>query len=214
MKDKLKKRIWMCLFGVLAAGFSVGLFRMASFGVDPYQALMNGLHTVVPLDFGTMYMIATGVLLLFSLIADRHYIGIVTFINTFFFGYIVEGSHRFLKSIFGTPGFLGRVLFLIAGIVLMCFASAFYFVADLGVSTYDAVSLIVADTWKIGKFKYDRIIADLVCVVLGVTLFFISGGSFKDIGTIAGVGTVITAFFMGPLIDFFEEKVTKPLLAK
>ena len=28
------------------------------------------------------------------------------------------------------------------GVVIMCLASAFYFTADLGVSTYDAVSLI------------------------------------------------------------------------
>ena len=29
-----------------------------------------------------------------------------------------------------------------------------------------------------------------------------------------GVGTIITAFFMGPLIEFFNVKVARPFLAK
>ena len=36
----------------------------------------------------------------------------------------------------------------------------------------------------------------------------------KLIPTIAGVGTVITAFFMGPLIQFFCDRVAIPLLEK
>lgn len=210
--NQLQKRIWMGLAGVVVCGFSIGLFRMASFGVDPYQAFMNGLNAMVPINFGTLYAITNIILLLFALIADRHYIGIVTFINIFLLGYIVDFSHKTLIRLFGTPSFAGRIFFLIAGIVVLCFSSAFYFVSDLGVSTYDAVSLIVAETWKIGRFKYDRILSDLVCVVIGCSLFFLSGGKLKDIGQIVGAGTVITAFFMGPLVEYFEEHVTKPML--
>lgn len=86
--------------------------------------------------------------------------------------------------------------------------------ADLGVSTYDAVAIIMADTWHLGKFKYLRITTDIVCVVLGVVLFLTSGGIWKDIPTFAGIGTIITAFFMGPLIEFFNEKVARPILNK
>ena len=59
-----------------------------------------------------------------------------------------------------------------------------------------------------------RIITDLVCVMLGVALFLISGGDAKDIITIAGVGTIITAFFMGPLIEFFNVHCARPILNK
>ena len=86
--------------------------------------------------------------------------------------------------------------------------------ADLGVSTYDAVAIIMADTWHLGKFKYLRITTDIVCVLLGVALFLASSGIWKDIPTFAGVGTIITAFFMGPLIEFFNEKVARPILNK
>ena len=208
----LKKRIVMSIFGLLICAFSVGLFRMARFGVDPFQALMNGLNSVVPLDFGTTYLIANGILFLFMLTADRHYIGIVTFLNMFFFGYLVDFSHRMLMHMFGEPGIPGRILFLVSGTVVMCFGSAFYYTADLGVSVYDAVSLIIANTWHIWQFKFVRVTADLICVACGIALYILGGGSWTRIGVIAGIGTVITAFFMGPLIDFFRVKVTDPMV--
>ncbi len=100
------------------------------------------------------------------------------------------------------------------GVVIICFGSAFYMTADLGVSTYDAVALIICNTWKKGKFQYVRIATDLVCVILGAVLFLLSGGEFSGIPAIVGVGTIITAFFMGPLIEFFNVHIARPILAK
>jgi hypothetical protein len=54
----------------------------------------------------------------------------------------------------------------------------------------------------------------LVCVILGVVLFLLAGGTIAMIPTIAGVGTIITAFFMGPLIEFFNVHVARPVLAQ
>ncbi len=45
-----------------------------------------------------------------------------------------------------------------------------------------------------------------------IALFIAAGGGFLKIPTIAGIGTIITAFFMGPLIEFFNEKVARPFL--
>ena len=86
--------------------------------------------------------------------------------------------------------------------------------ADLGVSTYDAVAIVLSGKWKLAKFQYCRIGTDLICVVTGVILFLIAGGTIGQIPTIAGIGTIITAFFMGPLIQFFNDHVAKKLLEK
>ena len=99
-----------------------------------------------------------------------------------------------------------------AGVIIICFGSAFYMTADLGVSTYDAVALIIVNTWKKGKFQYVRVITDLVCVITGVLLFLLAQGEVAQIVTIAGIGTVITAFFMGPLIEFFNVHIARPVL--
>jgi uncharacterized membrane protein YczE len=117
-----------------------------------------------------------------------------------------------LQKLLPDPSMPVRVVCLIIGIVIICFGSAFYMTANLGVSTYDAVAIVMAEKWKLGKFKYIRIITDLVCVVLGITVFLIGGGQLGEVPTIVGVGTIITAFFMGPLIEFFNVKVARPLL--
>ncbi|MEE1191717.1 MAG: hypothetical protein UHO63_05215 [Blautia sp.] len=211
MENK-KKRIFMCVSGVLICGISVGFFKRAAFGVDPFQSFMAGLDALLPIEFGTLYVIANLCLLLFSLVADRHYIGLATVINLSVLGYVAQFSHEFLLKQFPNLEVGGRILFLIVGIVIMCLASSFYFMADLGVSTYDAVALIIVNTWKIGKFGYVRVICDLVCVLMGIGLYLASGKAVSQIAAIVGVGTIITAFFMGPLIEFFNVHVSKPFL--
>lgn len=208
------RRILLSALGVLLGAVSVGFFKLAAFGVDPFQSFMSGMDQLIPIDFGTLYMIVNICLLLFALIFDRHYIGIATAVNLFLLGYVVQFSYDTLQWIFPDPSMLVRIVSLVFSFFLLCFASSVYMTADLGVSTYDAIALVMAHKWKIGKFKYIRIITDLVCVILGIVLFLLGGGDPKGIPAFVGVGTILTAFFMGPLIDFFNRKVTVKMLGK
>ena len=214
MKSIRTRRIIMSVMGVLIGAVSVAIFKMAAFGVDPFQSFMSGIDRLIPISFGTLYVIVNAVLLAFSLIFDRHYIGIATFINLFLLGYVTEYSYKFLSWLIPEPNSILRVIFLIIGIVIICIGSSIYITADLGVSTYDAVALIMANKWKIGKFKFIRVCTDLCCVVLGAAMFLIAGGEIKAVPSIAGIGTIITAFFMGPLIEFFSEHIAKKMLGE
>lgn len=212
--EKRNKRILMSVLGVVICGISVGFFKRATFGVDPFQSFMSGLDTMIPIDFGTLYVIANVCLLLFSIINDRSKIGIATLINLLFTGYIADFSHQFLNNMFPALGMTGRIIMLVIGIVVMCFSSAFYFTANLGVSTYDAVALVISEKWNPAPFRFCRIACDLVCVITGVILFLCAGQPISNIGAVVGVGTIVTAFFMGPLIDFFNVHVAQPFLNK
>ena len=208
MRDRLlPRRIVMALVGMAIAGLAIGFFKRAFFGVDPFQCFCNGLNQVIPIGFGTLYMLINAVLLLIDFFLDRHYIGISTFINLFLVGYAAEFSEKTLATLFGELAMPGRILFLIIGIVVSCIAAALYYTADLGVSTYDAIPLHIADRkprlfGKILPFRVIRIISDLICVGIGLLL-----------GFMPGIGTVITALFMGPLITFFRKTISDPLLA-
>ncbi len=208
------KRILMSVLGVIVGGISVGFFKLAAFGVDPFQSFMSGMEKLIPIDFGTLYVIVNACLLLFALVFDKHYINIATMVNLFLLGYVVDFSHNTLLTIFPEASIIVRIVCFIFGFVVLCFASSLYMTADLGVSTYDAIALILTNKWKLGKFKYIRIATDLVCVILGAVLFILGKGAIKDIPTFIGVGTILTAFFMGPLIDFFNRKIAIPLLNK
>ena len=202
----------MSICGVVICGLSVGMFKHAAFGVDPFQALMSGLDAVIPIRFGTLYVIVNLLLLSFSLIMDRHKIGLATFINLFLLGYVVEFSQAQCARLFPAPGIGGRTILFIVGLVILSLASALYFTANLGVSTYDAVALVWSEHQKRIPFQFCRIITDSICVIAGVVLCLSSGMKAAQIFGSVGIGTVITAFFMGPLIAFFNRAVSQPLL--
>ena len=202
----------MSVLGVVIGGLSVGMFKHAAFGVDPFQALMSGLDAVIPIRFGTLYVIVNLLLLIFSLIADRHKIGLATCINLFLLGYVVEFSQAQCARIFPDPGIVVRLLLLLAGIVILSLSSALYFTADLGVSTYDAVALVWSERQTRLPFQLCRVVTDSVCVIAGIVLCRLSGMDAAQIFGAVGIGTVITAFCMGPLIAFFNRTVARPLL--
>ncbi|MBR1781295.1 MAG: hypothetical protein IJ751_07845, partial [Oscillospiraceae bacterium] len=74
-------------------------------------------------------------------------------------------------------------------------------------STYDVWALVL-DRRTPAPFRFQRVGTDLVCVAAGFCLL-----GFRTAGAI-GVGTIVTAFFMGPLIDFFNRKLAQPLLER
>lgn len=207
-KGSLVKRLVMTLTGVLVCSFSVGMFNLAMFGVDPFQCLAQGAHLLVQsyLPYGTFYLGLSLVMLVGIWIWDKKYIGIATFINMFFTGYIIEYSYGFLVMVFPHLDLVGRGLMLAAAVIIMCFGSALYYTADLGVSVYDAISLKLAKMnlslfGRVLEFRWIRVFNDLVCVTVGAVF-----------GKVPGVGTLITALFMGPLISFFNRAVAEPFL--
>ena len=213
MDGQMKKRALMSALGVLICGISVGMFKHAALGVDPFQSLMSGLDAVVPMRFGTLYVIANLILLTFALVFDRRKIGLATLINLFLLGYVAEFSQGFVRRLMPAPALPARLMLLAAAIVIMCLASAFYFTADMGVSTYDAVALIWSEKQRKIPFPVCRVITDLTCVLCGAALCRLAGFSLSQITGVVGIGTIITAFFMGPLIEFFNQKIARPFLA-
>ncbi len=206
------RRILMSVTGVVICGLSVGMFKHAAFGVDPFQALMSGLDAVIPIRFGTLYVVVNLLLLSFSLVADRRKIGLATFINLFLLGYIVEFSQGLCARLLPSPGIAARAALFLPALVILSLASALYITADLGVSTYDAVALVWSERHQRIPFQFCRILTDSVCVIAGAALCLFSGMSFGQIFGVVGIGTVITAFFMGPMIAFFNRRVAQPLL--
>lgn len=205
-----KRRIGMTIFGVCICGISVGFFKFSNLGVDPFQVLAHGIWGLTNIGFGVCYNIINILMLVGIFFINRRKIGLGTLINIFLLGYMAEYSEKVLYYFIPDPKAYHRYIALIIGIVVMCFASAFYFTADLGVSTYDAIAITIDErTSDKVQFRYVRIATDLICVVAGIICWKMAG---KTIAEIVGVGTIITAFFMGPLIDLFKKKAAIPFL--
>ena len=197
--DEFKKRLIMCISGVFLSGVAAGIFGFTAFGMDPFQVFAHGLWGLTPLSYGTFYVILNGILLAFMFFFNRRMIGLGTIINLFLLGYVVEYTDLILGRVFPSPSVLLRIVLMIFALVLSSLAASLYFVAEMGVSAYDWIALTISDK-KRWAFRVVRIATDFICVLTGGLL-----------GATVGIGTVLTAFCMGPIIQFFNEKISTPL---
>ena len=213
-RDHMAMRIVLCIVGTILCGVAVGFFKYAAFGVDPFTSFVTGLDKISPIEYGMLYIIINAALLLVSIIFDRHMIGLGTIVNLFLVGYLAQYSQMFLTNLLSPDNLIARIICMLIGIVGLCFSAGLYMPADMGVSTYDAIAIIMEKKWHLGRFKYNRITTDFVCVTIGSILYIMSGEPLSAITAIVGIGTIITAFFMGPLVDFFSNNFTKKFLLK
>lgn len=211
--SEMVRRVVMGFFGVSVLGVCVAMLRIAELGTDPFTVFVIGIGKLFGITFNYSYSGVVFVFLIFVFFIKKHYIGVVTILNLFLVGWVGQISYVFLSPRIIPTHMYERIFILIATLVFLCFASSLYIVADLGVSTYDAISLIMADK-KVAQYRFCRIATDMVCVVLG----FLLGVRME-----LGVGTIITAFFMGPITQFFITYVSekfrygkagKPVLAQ
>lgn len=195
-------RIIMAVLGVTLCSISVGIFKLTVLGTDPFTCFVSGFSMLTGLSYGNIYTILCVIMLAAIWLLDRRKINLATMFNIFLGGYIAQFTMSRLGPLFENAALWLRISGMIFGIVITCFAASIYFTADLGVSTYDAVSLIMGERTPI-PFKFCRILTDLICVGTGWLLMA------RD--TI-GIGTIITALFMGPLIEFFNVHFSRPFL--
>ena len=195
------KRIIMAFFGVMITGFCVGAFQKASLGVDPFTCLVTAFANLFHSTYSTFYLIITGALLIAVFFINRHYIGIATIFNLLGTGIAADFMYNLLDRCLPNPSLVTRFAILAIGVLVTCFSSSLYFTADLGVSAYDAVALTAAHKYKLAAFRVCRISTDLICVIMG---FFCH--------VTIGIGTVITALLMGPIIQWYNTHVSEPLL--
>ncbi|EOT39179.1 YczE/YyaS/YitT family protein [Enterococcus columbae] len=198
MQEKVR-RIFMSIVGVIVTGFCVGGLQKANLGVDPFTCFVTGIANLLHSTYSVFYLVITAMLLLFVLLIRRHYIGLATLLNLLLTGVSADFSYQVIDKIIHQPTFIVRVVLMIGSIIVMCFSASLYFTADLGVSGYDAVALILANKFTCVPFRYWRILTDGFCVLVGFT-FAVN----------IGLGTVITAFFMGPFIQFFTIHIAEP----
>lgn len=200
MKREMRRKI-MAVSGVMICGASVGIFQKIALGTDPFTCFVTGIANVFHSTYSTWYVILTGLMLLGVIALQRRYIGFATLINLFLTGVAADAMHGFLDFLLPDPTFGMRCLLMAVNVLIMSFGSALYYVASLGVSAYDAVALMASECYSLASFRVCRVTTDICCVTVG---FFLAAD--------VGIGTVITAFFMGPFVQWFTEHVAMPLL--
>ncbi|WP_086313076.1 hypothetical protein A5821_000661 [Enterococcus sp. 7F3_DIV0205] len=207
MKKKQKSE-WLirslyALIGVAILSFGAATLRIGQVGLDPYTAANIGIGESLGLSLGVYQLIINIVILGLVFVFGRKYIGLGTVINMVLTGFFID-FYTWLYSTFVTIkiNLFTQGLLLILGVLIFTFGASFYMSAKIGNAPYDAIAPIIVERTK-AQYRIVRIIQDIFFVILA----FIFGGP-------VGLGTVINAFFTGPLIDFWNKKVSEPIIEK
>ncbi|WP_430423463.1 YczE/YyaS/YitT family protein [Phenylobacterium sp.] len=165
----------------------MALMLRAVLGLDPWDVFHQGLSTHVGLSFGMLVNVVGAVVLLLW-IPLRQKPGIGTIANVFTIGTAVDLTLMVLPEIEGLPL---RIAALIAGVVLNGVAGAMYIGAGLGPGPRDGLmtGLCKRTGWSI---RVVRTGIEFTVLAVGWLL----GGT-------VGVGTVVYAVAIGPIVQAF-----------
>lgn len=187
----MTRRLSQLFFGLALYGLSIALIVRADLGLDPWDVLTQGVFErfagPAGLSFGLVVnLIGMAVLLLWIPLRQRPGVGTVA--NVLVIGMVANLGLDWLPTDQGLPV---RSVFLISGVVLNGVASGAYIGAGLGPGPRDGLmtGLVARTGWSV---KRVRTAIELLVVAVGWVL----GGS-------VGLGTVIYALAIGPLIHLF-----------
>ncbi|MGY3749033.1 YczE/YyaS/YitT family protein [Vagococcus acidifermentans] len=199
----LAVRFLFALTGVIFIAFGSGVLRAGNVGIDPLTACGFALSHQLGISLGVFMLGFNISVLIVIFFFGKKYIGLGTIVNMTLIGFLIEHFyHLIADAITFSLTLLWQAAFLILGILIFTFGISLYMTAQLGISPYDAISPVIVDQTHV-KFKIVRIIQDTLAAVIAI----IFGGP-------VGIGTIISAFFTGPLIDFWNERAAKPLMKR
>jgi len=170
--------------GLALYGVSMALFLHSRLGNMPWDVLHQGIARFVPVSFGTI-TIATGVIVLLGWIPLRQRPGLGTVSNVLVIGIVVDIA---LRALAVPTNLAVRIAFLLAGVLLNALATACYIGARFGPGPRDGLM-----TGIVGRFGWPTRLVRTVLEVSVVALGFALGGTL-------GVGTVVYALAVGPLV--------------
>ncbi|KAA1420414.1 hypothetical protein FE697_015725 [Mumia zhuanghuii] len=184
---RLVRRLPQLVFGLMLYGWSMALMVEAGLGLDPWDVFHEGLTKYLPLTFGQITMVV-GAVVLILWIPLRQWPGVGTVLNVLLIGIAVDQG----IALFEQPDSLVlRAVMLVSGVVLNGLAGALYIGAHLGPGPRDGLFLgLVRRTGY--SVRLMRTSVEITVLALGWLL----GGT-------VGVGTVLYALAIGPIVQAF-----------
>jgi uncharacterized membrane protein YczE len=195
------KRFLVMVLGNIFLGMGVSIFKFAGLGNDPFSGMVMALADAVGVQYANLLVFLNVFVFVLELIFGRELIGAGTIVNALFLGYITTFFYNLWLRMFALPQTIGlQIVIMLIGTVVTGFGVSMYQTPNVGISPYDSLSIIM--TKRIPKVSYfwNRIFTDAVCALV----CFLTGG-------IVGLGTLVSALGLGPVIDFFNVHFTRKL---
>ena len=192
----LPRRLVQLLAGLVLYGVSMGLMIRGGLGLDPWDVFHSGLTQHVPLSFGAVVTIV-GFVVLLAWIPLRQAPGLGTVANVLVIGAATDAT----LALTSRPGPLAArlALTLAGGVLLNGLAGAMYIGAQLGPGPRDGLMTGISRRTGL-SIRRVRTAQEVLVVTVGFAL----GGS-------VGLGTVVYALGIGPLVQLLLPSFVVPL---
>ena len=187
------KEILMVIVGSMMMGASIELFVQADFGLDPLSLFQAGLGRVLHLSLGTTSQVLMISIIILLFFIDRKRIGIGSILNSVLVGAFIKWFSPVICTGGGTAA--GRLLCLLAGLILMGVGIGTYVAAGLGEAGMDAMMMYLSGKLK-KNVNVTRITIDILLSITG----FLLGGKL-------GGATVVSMLVNGYMIQFTIELI-------
>ncbi|GAA3319239.1 MULTISPECIES: membrane protein YczE [Arthrobacter] len=193
----MTRRITQLLIGLAMYGISLAMFIRAGLGLDPWDVFHQGVAGKIGWSIGTVVVVVSFLVLLLW-IPLRQMPGFGTLANAVLVGVFADIGLALIPA-FSHLG--GQIAMLAGAVVLNGIASACYIGARLGPGARDGLMTGLARRtgWSV---RLSRTLIEVV--VLGVG--WLLGGS-------VGVGTVVYALAIGPVVQLLLPLFTVPVKA-
>ncbi|REJ05586.1 hypothetical protein DY023_10185 [Microbacterium bovistercoris] len=190
---ELVERLLQLVAGLFLYGVALALMIRGGIGVAPWDVLSLGISGSTGLGYGLVTNL-TAVVVLLLWIPLRQRVGLGTVLNALLVGPSADLALWLVPA--ATSLWVGVPLFLF-GLVLLAFATGLYISADFGPGPRDGLmtGLVARTGWRVWVV---RTLIEGSVLVIG----FLLGGP-------VGVGTVLFAFGVGPLIGWFLPRLTR-----
>ncbi len=195
------KRTTIMFMSILLMGFAVSVFSYSGMGVDPFTALNMTFAEKLGISFGFFQMCVNGIILVLVAFTSNKLISLGTVVNMIGVGYVCEFFTKIYDQFLPSENnIVVKTILMAIGVFLLSLSASLYFNCKLGVSPYDALGFVMEEKSKL-KYKWCRVATDLACTAVAFAL----GGPI-------GIGTVVTAFFMGPVVSLCDTMVSQKVL--
>jgi uncharacterized membrane protein YczE len=190
-RPELRRRLPRLLAGLVLCGMGIAAMVAADLGLGPWDVLHQGISERTGLPIGSV-VILVGVAVMLCWIPLRERPGLGTVLNAILIGVVVDLTLLWLD----TPANLwGPWVLMLGGVVAFGAGSGFYIGAGLGPGPRDGVMTGLARRgWPVGVVR------------TAIELSALGGGWL--LGGTVGVGTVVFALGIGPLVHWFLPRLT------
>jgi uncharacterized membrane protein YczE len=183
------------MLGLVAFGLGLALMVVADLGLAPWEVLHQGISRQTGIPIGTVGIL-TGIVVLVLWIPLGERIGIGTVANVIVIGVVIDLTLLVLPSQLNHDAL--RWAALLGGVLLVAIGSGYYIGVGLGPGPRDGLMTGIARRgYPIGAVRAALEIAVLIAGWL--------------LGGTVGVGTVIFAFGIGPLVQLFLGRLSLPV---